>query len=132
MRDALRRVLELEPDVAYALLFGSTVRGTAHAGSDADVAIELRSGAARDIRALGSIAARLESAVGRPVDLVLLDEAPVSLAYRIFRDGHLLIERDHAALVARKARALLDYLDWKPIEERIAEGILRAAAASGR
>jgi len=132
MVTALRRVLEAEPDVAYALLFGSSVRGTAHAGSDADIAIELRAGAARDVRSLGGLAARLESAVGRPVDLVLLEEAPVPLAYRIFRDGHLLVERDHGTLVARKARALLDYLDWKSVEERCAEGILRAAAARGR
>ena len=132
MRDVLRRVLELEPDVAYALLFGSSVRGTAHIGSDADIAIELRAGAARDVRSLGGLAARLESAVGRPVDLVLLDEAPAPLAYRIFRDGHLIIERDRRALVARKARALLDYLDWKPVEELFTAGILRAAAARGR
>ncbi len=128
----LRHVLEAEPDVVYALLFGSSSRGTAHAGSDADIAIELRPGAARDVRALGSLAARLQSAIRRRVDLVLLDEAPAPLAYRIFRDGHLLVERDHGALVARKARALLDYLDWKPVEERCAEGILRAAAARGR
>lgn len=132
MQAVLRRVLEAEPDVAYALLFGSGARGTAHVGSDADVAIELRPGAARDVRALGGLAARLESAIGRPIDLVLVDEAPAPLAYRIFRDGRLLVERDHGALVARKARALLDYLDWKPVEERCAEGILRAAATRGR
>ena len=66
------------------------------------------------------------------VDLVLLDEAPAPLAYRIFRDGRLLVERDHAALVARKARVLLEYLDFKPVEERCAAGVLRAAAARGR
>jgi predicted nucleotidyltransferase len=88
MVDALRRALEAEPDVAYALLFGSAARGTAHAGSDADVA----------------------------------------LAYRIFRDGHLLVERDHGALVARKARAILDHLDFKPVEDLCAAGVLRAAA----
>jgi hypothetical protein len=54
------------------------------------------------------------------------------LAYRIFRDGRLLVERNHAALVARKARALLDYLDFRPIEEQCAAGVLRAAAARGR
>jgi hypothetical protein len=72
------------------------------------------------------------SAVGRSVDLVLLDEARPALAYRIFRDGEVIIERDHAALVARKARAILDYLDFKPVEERCAAGILRATAARGR
>ncbi len=132
MLATLRRALQAEPDVAYALLFGSGARGAAHAGSDADIAIELRAGAPRDVRSLGGLAARLESAIGRPIDLVLLDEAPAALAYRIFRDGRLLVERDHGALVARKARALLDYLDWKPVEERCAEGILRAAAGRGR
>ena len=132
MLDALRRILEAEPGVAYALLFGSSARGTERPDSDADVAIELTAGAVRDVHTLGGLAARLESAAGRPVDLVLLDEAPAPLAYRIFRDGRLLIERDHGALVARKARALLDYLDFKPVEERCAAGVLRAAAARGR
>lgn len=132
MLAALRRVLEAESGISYALLFGSSARGTAHAESDADVAIELRPGAGRDVRALGGLAARLESVLGRPIDLVLLDEAPVALAYRIFREGRLLVERDHDALVARKARVLLDYLDWKPVEERCAEGILRSAAVRGR
>ena len=53
---------------------------------------------------------------------MLLDEAPAPLAYRIFRDGRLIVERDHAALVARKARVLLEYLDFKPVEERCAAG----------
>jgi len=132
MLDALRRILEAEPGVAYALLFGSSARGTGRPDSDADVAIELTAGAARDVHALGGLAARLESATGRPVDLVLLDEAPAPLAYRIFRDGRLLVERNHGALVARKARAILDYLDFKPVEDLCAAGVLRAAAARGR
>jgi predicted nucleotidyltransferase len=132
MLAALRRAFEAETDVAYALLFGSRARGTAHPGSDVDVAVELARGAPRDVNAVGALMARLGSAVGRPVDLVLLDEAGPSLAYRIFRDGQVIIERDHAALVARKARALLDYLDFKPVEERCTAGILRAAAGRGR
>jgi predicted nucleotidyltransferase len=132
MLDALRRALDAEPDVAYALLFGSNARGTGRPESDADVAVALIPGAARDVHALGGLVARLSSAAGRSVDLVLLDEAPPALAYRIFRDGRLIVERDHAAFVARKARAILDYLDFKPVEERCAAGILRAAAARGR
>ena len=84
------------------------------------------------MQSLGGLAARLESAAARRVDLVLLDEAPAPLAYRIFRDGRLIGERDHAALMARKARVLLEYLDFKPVEERCAPESLRAAAARGR
>ena len=132
MDDALRRVLDLEPDLLYALVFGSSARGAHRPDSDVDIAVEFRPGATQDVRAMGRLAARLESATRCPVDLVLLDEAPAPLAYRIFDHGRLLIERDHAALVARKARVIVEYLDWKPVEERCARGVLRAAAAGGR
>ena len=68
---------------------------------------------------------------GRRVDLVLMDDAAAPLAYRIFRDGRVFLERDHAALVARKAQAILQYLDFKPVEELCTEGVLRAAARRG-
>ena len=128
MLDELRRALEAEPDVVNAVLFGSRARGTERADSDVDIAIELTTDARRDARALGGLAARLESAAGRPIGLVLLDEAPAPLAYRIFRDGRLLVARDREILVTRKTRAILDYLDFKPVEELCAAGVLRAAA----
>ena len=128
MVDALRHALEGEPGIAYALLFGSSARGPNVPGATptwpSSSRLELR-GTPR------------HSAVSPPgwsppparrVDLVLLDEAPAPLAYRIFRDGRVLVERDRAALVARKARAILDYLDFRPVEELCAAGVLRAAA----
>lgn len=128
MLDDLRRVLASEPAISYALVFGSAARESLHSDSDVDVAIELLPGAPRDVLALGALAARLESAVRRRIDLVLLDEAPPPLAYRVFRDGQIVLEHDHAALVRRKARAVLEYLDFKPIEDLCADGVLRAAA----
>ena len=124
----IRAVLETDPDVLYGLVFGSAARGQLHATSDLDVALELRRGAPRDLHRLGRLIRQLETAAGRPVDLVLLDEATAPVAYRIFRDGVVVAERDHAALAARKARAILEYLDFRPIEERCATGVLRAAA----
>ena len=129
--DELRRVLEADPRIAYALVFGSSARGTAHAGSDVDVAIGLTAGPTLGALGVGDLIARLESAVVQPVDLVLLDEAPVALAYRVFRDGIVVLERDRAAMVARKARAILEYLDFRPVEELCAQGVL-ARARRGR
>jgi predicted nucleotidyltransferase len=127
--DALRQALADDPRVAYALLFGSSARDTAHEGSDLDVAIAFRSGLTMDTHALGGIVSTLESAVGgRRVDLLLIDEAPPAVAYRVFRDGAVLVENDHRALAARKARAILEYLDFRPFEELAARGVLSAAA----
>jgi len=113
--EAVSKVLNDEPRVAYALVFGSRARRTDHAGSDLDLAIGTVG--PLSVLELGDLIARLESAAGRAVDLTLLDEAPPGLAYRVFRDGKVILERDAAALVNRKAWAVLEYLDWKPIED---------------
>jgi predicted nucleotidyltransferase len=132
MIDRLRRILEADDRVAYALVFGSLARGSSHAGSDVDIAIGLGAGHRPTVGEIGDIISRLEVATeGRPVDLVLLDEAPPALAYRVFRDGQVVVLRDRAALVDRKARAILEYLDWKPMEGLFARGVL-AAATRGR
>lgn len=128
MIDGIRAVLDADQDVLYGLVFGSAARGRLHATSDLDVAVELRAGAPRDRHRLGRLVRQLEAAARRPVDLVLLDEAPAPVAYRVFREGVVVTERDHAGLAARKARAILEYLDFKPVEERCAAGVLRSAA----
>jgi predicted nucleotidyltransferase len=130
VKEGIREILEGDSRVAYAVLFGSSARGRAHSGSDVDIAVGLMSGARLSAGDVGDLVSRLESAAGRPVDLVILDEAPPALAYRVFRDGTELMVRDRTTLVNRKARAILEYLDFRPIEELCTSGVL--AAARGR
>jgi predicted nucleotidyltransferase len=129
--DALRDALAGDARVAYALLFGSRARESAREDSDLDIAIGSSARTRIGALELGDLVARLEHVSGRTVDLVILDEAPPALAYRIFRDGRVIVEKDHRALVARKVRAILEYLDFRPVEELAARGVL-AAAAHGR
>jgi predicted nucleotidyltransferase len=126
MFDAVGKVLAEERRIGYALVFGSCARGSSHAASDLDIAIGGLSEPLA-IDQLGDLIGRLESATGRPIDLTLLDEAAPGLAYRVFRDGVVVLERDRPALVQRKARAILDYLDFKPIEDLLTKGALEAA-----
>lgn len=130
MVERLRAVLEADPRIAYALLFGSRPRGKAHAKSDLDVAVGLSDRVRLDALGVGELIARMEAATGTPVDLVLLDEAPPGLAYRIFRDGTTLVARDERALKTRRSKAILDYLDFQPIEEACARAVL--ASRHGR
>ncbi len=119
--DDVRHLLARDPRIGYALAFGSFARGTQHALSDLDIAIG-GSSARFTAREIGDLVARLEAASGQNVDLVLLDAAPPGLAFRVFRDGKILVEDDPAALTSRRARAALEYLDWKPVEELFAIG----------
>jgi predicted nucleotidyltransferase len=119
-------VLEADTRIAYAILFGSRGRESAHGRSDTDLGIGLVPGARLSVVELGDLLSRLETAAGGPVDLVLLDEAGPGLAYRAFRDGRVILERDRRALVARKARAILEYLDFRPVEETFTHAVLGA------
>jgi uncharacterized protein len=125
MIEAVRAVLEAEPLVAYALLFGSRARGSAHTHSDVDLAIGTQPGSEMTLEVLGLLTVALEHAAQARVDLVLLDEAPPGLAYRVFRDGQAIFVRDRAALIGRRVRAILEYLDFQPVETLCAEGVLR-------
>ncbi len=127
MLDAVRELLAADLRIAYAIAFGSVARGRAGPHSDLDVAIGLVGDATLDLLALGALSGRLTEVAGRPVDLVLLGEASPSLAYRVFRDGRALVVRDPEALARRKARAILEYLDFQPFEELFTRGALKAA-----
>lgn len=129
--DRLRRVVEDDPRLGYALVFGSSARGEANAQSDVDVAVGAHGGRRLTSLELGDLASKLEAAAGRPIDIVDLSSAPPALAYRVFRDGRVVLERDRALLVARRARAILEYLDFKPVEDQFVRGVL-AAPGRGR
>ena len=121
---AMARVLDADPRIAYGLVFGSAVRGDAHAASDLDVAIGLAPAVEFDALAVGRLVSDLEHVSGRTVDLALLNEAPPALSYRVFRDGLVVFVRDRPALVERRVRAILDYLDFRPVEAAFVRGIL--------
>ena len=60
MIERLRSVLEADPRIAYAILFGSRGRGSAHHRSDPDVAVGLARGVRLSVIELGDLLAFCE------------------------------------------------------------------------
>lgn len=90
---ALRGSLRTESNVRFALLFGSTARGSFTKESDIDVVVDLVDSSLDRIVALDE---KLSTAVGRRIDLLRLDDVettPWLLAEVIF-DGRVLVDRD--------------------------------------
>ena len=108
--EKLRRVLEEMPSVHLAVLFGSAAKGTLGPDSDIDIGVSLE-GEAHVAPAVG---VALERAVGRPVDVVSLDNAPPLLRFEIARDGLVLVERDRHRWAEFRAHAMIDWWDWAP------------------
>ncbi len=131
--DELRTLLSSAPDAVIAVyVFGSVARGTASASSDVDLAVLLLTAPASTLEGrLLDYEADLERAVGRPVQIVVLNDAPPDLAHRVLRDGRLVLERDRAARVRFEVRARNVYFDLLPFLTRYRRRAReRAAAAS--
>ncbi|MDX1607086.1 MAG: nucleotidyltransferase domain-containing protein [Candidatus Competibacterales bacterium] len=96
-------------------LFGSAARGTADRRSDVDIAVLYPEQPPDCLEWLGlDLALALERLLGRPVDLVVLNRAPVDLIHRVLRDGVLICERDRSARVRFEVQVRNAYFDLLP------------------
>jgi predicted nucleotidyltransferase len=78
---------------AAVYLFGSTARGTGRPGSDIDLGILFRETPADTFDSQPyNLEAALERRIGRTVDVIVLDRAPVDLRSRVLRGGRLIVE----------------------------------------
>lgn len=119
------------PGVRLAYLFGSRVDGTVGPLSDYDVAV-LADGA-QDLAALRAwLAHELGVALEtNHADVVLLNQAPVELAYAVVAQGDVVYQRDEATRVEYEAEVLTRYGDYLPVlraqRQEISRGGERAA-----
>jgi predicted nucleotidyltransferase len=102
----LRGALRTERNTRFALLFGSAARGEDTEDSDIDVIVSLRDSS---FACLSDLQLKLEEAVRRSVDVVLLEEveeAPTFLAMAL-EDGRVLVDREGAWPALRRREAEL-------------------------
>jgi predicted nucleotidyltransferase len=123
--DRLAGALDREGVVA-AMLIGSQARGAAGPLSDIDIGVwhepGLDSAARLGLRL--ELAAAAARALGTDeVDVVLLNGATPLMRHRAVRDARRLVERDPKARVRLEARAILEYLDTKPLRAELARGL---------
>jgi uncharacterized protein len=117
-------------NVVLAYLFGSHARGQAGPLSDIDVAVLLTPDVLAEnlfderLRIMGDLMDLLNH---NEVDVAILNQAPLALAYRVLRDGVLLYCASQDVRVHYTARIVSLYLDFKPVIERHERAILDRA-----
>lgn len=129
VEEMLRACLrDAPPEVMCAYLFGSEGRGEARPGSDVDVAVLYASPPASRLDG-GPLdhEGRLERALGRTVQLVVLNRAPADLVHRVLRDGRLLLDRDRAARIRFEVARRNEYFDLAPVRRRYRDQDRRAS-----
>ena len=110
----LKIELEARPEIILALLHGSFAKGGAY--RDIDVAVWLGPGRlspdARFRYAL-DLSVQLHLQIGEPIDVRVLNDAPLAFRYHALR-GRPLVVRDEGFLDDLRARTWDDYLDFQP------------------
>lgn len=118
--DKLRSYLDRAPDdLIAAYLFGSEARGTAGPHSDVDLGVLLRESPPRTLLDQPfALADELTELMQRPVEIVVLNDAPIDLVQRVLRDGALLVDRDPSVRIRFEVAARNTYFDLKPFLDR--------------
>jgi len=111
-------------DVHLAYLFGSHAKGEATEMSDVDLAVSFDVGVDEHKAQEELLDALVRALETDRIDLVLLEDIPPPLAFRIIRDGERLVANDPREDVAFRTRTIMRYLDFKPLRD--------AAFRSGR
>ncbi|MDK2384452.1 MAG: nucleotidyltransferase domain-containing protein [Candidatus Korarchaeota archaeon] len=106
----LRAKLEAYEDIVLAHIHGSFLKGRFR---DVDVAIWIKGGKADAFHYTVEVSAELSKEF--PVDLHVLNEAPVSFQYQVFTGGRLLFSRDEKIRSEAMDRALKMHLDSKEL-----------------
>lgn len=89
----LREALRTEQNVRFALLFGSSATGAATSTSDVDVLVDLRDAS---LERIVDLSAKLTAILGRPVDVIRLQDAGVDPLFLadVVAEGRVLVDRE--------------------------------------
>jgi len=129
----LRRALRTDRNVRFALLFGSAATAAETPASDVDVLVDLRD---PSLERLADLAAKLEAALGRPVEVIRLQdvEAYPSFLAGAVSQGRVLADREDLWPRLRRREAALRRRGARQDAERTRAalaGIDRLLAARG-
>ncbi|MFO7958324.1 MAG: nucleotidyltransferase domain-containing protein [Candidatus Brocadiia bacterium] len=124
--DELRDYFAARPDVHLAYLFGSRASGEASPGSDYDFGVLLEEGT--DPWCRHGMAHELGVILDHPgVDVVVLNKAPIELAFNVIATGRRVYERDVATRVDYEAKTMSLYGDYLPVLRQQRKDIIREA-----
>ena len=125
LKDELSAILPGFEGVSLVYVFGSQVEGRLGPMSDYDLAVLVdRTADGRRIQA--HLAHELARALQTDrIDVVLLNRAPVELAYAIIAQGQVLYERDTSTRVEYEANVMSRYGDLLPMLRAQRDDILR-------
>jgi len=130
--ESITDILKKYP-IIFAYLFGSQAKGKSTRLSDIDLAALVDRKTSRserfDIRL--RLTNDLSAITGTKVDLIVMNDIPVQLAYEVIKHGKVILCKDRNAMIDAEIEILSKYLDRRYYDKRRAELSLRKIETEG-
>ena len=114
----ISKILEKEPDILFAYLFGSHAKNTMHKKSDIDIAVYLKDPILLEEDPLypSRLAIKIENALSekKVVDLRVLNGSTIRFKSQVIKHGKLIYSRDEKKRIEFETSSLTQYYDFKP------------------
>ncbi|WP_456471984.1 type VII toxin-antitoxin system MntA family adenylyltransferase antitoxin [Methanocaldococcus sp.] len=121
IKKRIKKILAEKDEIIFAYLHGSFNEIYFR---DIDIAVYVDENKVEDFLDYElKLSTEIEKTVRLPVDVKVLNSAPLSFKYRAIK-GELLVSKDEEVRLRFIEKILMEYLDFKPIEEKIIEEIL--------
>lgn len=122
--ETVRRLLAHRQEIRWAYLYGSFVEGGPYRNIDIAVRVDPAATGSRGWRWYEvELATTLELELRQPVDIRVLNDAPLAFRYRAMT-GQLLLVRDPDELDQMRIRTWDDYFDFLPFARRYLREVL--------
>jgi len=123
MTAKLKKTLAMRDDIAFALLFGSCVRGEMTIMSDLDVALFFTGTV--DFYKIPDLREDLSETLRTEVDIVVLNNASPIIKMQVLKKGILVINKDRRAYNNFFVNTVNEYDDLKRNRKEVEDNILR-------
>ncbi len=118
IRDKLARHLASRPEIVFAILYGSAAEGRPFRDLDVGIVVDRRRlPSSADLDYAFKLADELENAVPYPIDVRVINDAPLGFRYNVSR-GLALLVNDRQAFANFLERTWDEYLDFQPVAAR--------------
>ncbi|AZO93469.1 nucleotidyltransferase domain-containing protein [Halocella sp. SP3-1] len=131
--ERIKDFLYQREEIIFAYLYGSLARGTENKLSDIDLAVYINEKKKPESGTFGyrsGVITELQTLVERDIDLIILNDTPLLLAYNVLKDGKLLFEKSTKMRVNFHESIMSRYLDFLPLF-KVQENYLKKRLAKG-
>jgi len=122
--DEVKKILEAEDNILLAYIFGSQLKGKTGPLSDYDFAVFLSQKPSSQFKY--KLKNKLVNVLDPgQVDLIILNDAPIELKYKVIATGKVIYQKNLAVRVEFEADTLSQYFDYLPILRAQKEDLLK-------